>query len=156
MKGACSRIQERHTVMKIQDQPIGCDGGIYYTTKIPSLATTDLVKVVDRPEWHEFMGRVAEPYSFVYGKEQPDIPKVDRDPKGRCIIASSSMEAEVEGVGSYNFFSPADCAIQGCKAREIPMSSVKAIRFWEVIPNKDWNIHVQYFRSNTGHTHKLL
>lgn len=156
MKGPCSKIQDKYSVEVIQNEPIGCDGGIYRTTKVPSTAPEDLVKVVDDPNWHEFMARVAEPYEFVYEKEKPAIPSIQRDPYNRCILASSSLESEVDTVENYNFFNPRDCAMQGCKVRSIPMSSVKAIRFWKILPNKNKSLLDKKIRSVSGNEQILL
>lgn len=156
MKGVCSRIQAEYSVESIQTEPYGCDGGIYKTSIIPSNSPADLIKIVDDPDWHEFMPRVAESYSFVYGKEKPDLPNLQRDKNNRCILTSSSMETETENIAPYTFFNTKDCAMQGCKARAIPMSKVKAIRFWKVLPNKDKTTYVSKLRTVSGNEQILL
>lgn len=156
MKGACAKVQDEISVESLQNEPYGCDGGIYRTSQIPSASPNDLVKIVDSPDWQEYMARVAEPYEFVYGKTQPDLPKLQRDKKNRCILASSSLESEVESVSTYTYYNATDCATQGCKVRSIPMENVKAIRFWEVLPNKDLKVMANRMRSVTGNEQKLL
>ncbi|MCK6599700.1 MAG: hypothetical protein L6Q37_15145, partial [Bdellovibrionaceae bacterium] len=47
-------------------------------------------------------------------------------------------------------------AMQGCKARAIPMSKVKAIRFWKVLPNKDKTTYVSKLRTVSGNEQILL
>lgn len=162
-KGACER-NISSVDSTIHSSPImDCDMGIYMTTAIPA-GHGDIVKVVDDPNYHEFMGRVAEPYSFIYGKEKPGTPAVRRlgsTDKPRCLIGSSSMEAEVDPVTPYTFNangrSSYDCAVQGCKARAIGIENVKAIRFWEVIPNMPSNLNgAIYLLSTTGNRHRLL
>lgn len=137
--------------------------GIYMTSKIPA-DVGDLVKVADSPIYHEYMARVAEPYNFIYGKEKPGVPAVQRlgsTDKPRCLIGSSSMESEVDPATPYTFNgvgkSSYDCAIQGCKTRAISTENVKAIRFWEVVPNTQQNLGGALFLlSTTGNRHKLL
>jgi hypothetical protein len=48
------------------------------------------------------------------------------------------------GLSSY------DCAVQGCKARQISMTQVKAIRFWELLPHDDKFLHYGATNANTG------
>jgi hypothetical protein len=71
------------------------------------------------------------------------------------------MEAEVEPATAYTFNehgkSSHDCAVQGCKVRSVGMDNVKAIRFWEVIPNTPSNTNgALYMLSTTGNRHRLL
>ncbi len=121
-----------------------CDGGIYRTTAFPA-AAPNMLKIADDPNYHEFMPRVAEPYSFVYGIPKPRFSRHRLSPNGKCYIGSSSMEAEVEPLSSYSFngkgLSSRDCAVQGCKARAIELDQVAAIRFWEVLPNDESSLH---------------
>lgn len=151
MRGFCTSVQGRFSVIKRQDVDIGCDAGIYHTTQIPSNHPNDLKLIIDRPEWHEIMPKVVEPYSFIYGKVKPDTPPVKRDSHGRCILASSSMESEIEPK-NYSFNSPSPCAKRGCKSAYIPTENIKAMRFWEVLPNSTREVH----KNNIGHRHKLL
>ncbi len=161
--GACERNISSIESYINQTPVMDCDMGIYMTTKIPA-SRGDMVKVVDSPNYHEYMARVAEPYSFIYGKEKPGVPAAPRltgTEKPRCLIGSSSMEAEVEPATPYTFNgvgqSSHDCAVQGCKARAIGLEKVKAIRFWEVIPNTAENLNGALFLlSTTGNRHRLL
>ena len=157
-KGLCSGATGTTANLAFQDDPIGCDTGIYKTTKIPSEHSNDLVKIVDLPEWHEFMAKVAEPYSYIYNIEKPKIPEIQRDSQDRCLFASSSaIVGEVDHVVEHEFNAKnPPCATQGCKVREIPMSMVKALRFWEVMPNTDKNVQKARLRSTIGHRLKLL
>lgn len=131
-----------------------CDTGIYKTTTFPS-SPGDMVKIVDDPNYHEFMARVAEPYSFVYGQAKPFFSGHQSiSPNNRCYIGSSSMQAEVDPLSPYSFNSSGassqDCAVQGCKARGVSLDQVAAIRFWEVLPNDSNFLHSSPDYANTG------
>jgi hypothetical protein len=131
-----------------------CDGGIYHTTSIPA-QPAQMQKIVDDPNYHEFMARMAEPYQLIYGIEKPAFAGHQaKSPNGKCYLGSSSMDSEVEPLLGYSFngggLSSFDCAVQGCKARQIDMSQVKAIRFWEVLPHDEKFIHAGSTYSKTG------
>ncbi|HRK57115.1 MAG TPA: hypothetical protein PLQ67_06275, partial [Burkholderiaceae bacterium] len=140
MKGLCfSALNPVLSDPKYQAVPVGCDAGIYRSTVVPSRSPKDLVAIVDRPEFHEFMGRVVMPYSWRYGKTQPTPMVVadKRDSLGRCILASSSMQTETQPHQGYKkAFDPEPCGVQGCKLVNVSMDEVKAIRFWKIDANR--------------------
>jgi hypothetical protein len=135
-----------------------CDAGIYMTSTVPA-GPTEMIKIVDDPNYHEFMARIAEPYQFVYGVPQPAFSGHEASTDGSCYLGSSSMVAEVEPNSAYSFDargkSSRDCAVQGCKARAIPMSSVKAIRFWQVLPHDSNFLHSAPQSANSGQPNVL-
>lgn len=162
-RGKCDRNFTSLSQYMHQTPSMDCNMGIYKTTKIPA-SHTDVVQVVDHPDYHEFMARVAEPYSFIYGMPKPGAQPLKRfhAPDGpRCLIASSSMEGEVDSAFAYSYNSPGksskDCSVQGCKVRSIPLEQVKAIRFWEVLPNTTSVLNGAYYvRSTTSNRLRLL
>lgn len=161
MRGFCTAVQGIRSVYKIQNEPIGCDAGIYRTTQIPSQHPDDLEKIVDSPKFHEFMARAVLNYSEVYGKPQPDPIKIEtkRDPLGRCILASSSMLTESDPFHGYRFPDRTACGAQGCKMTGVSVDEVKALRFWKVNPNKQphWDRTDQStFNPVSGHVMELL
>ena len=50
-----------------------CDLGIYKASVIPSSHPSDLVKIVDSPDWHEIMAQAVVPYSAIHGVATPVI-----------------------------------------------------------------------------------
>jgi len=123
---------------KVADQPgrLACDAGIYQTTRIPSTHPDDLEKLVDSPDWHEFMPRIAEPYSKVYGIEKPAFAASKKTDNGSCMLASSDAgTAETTHNGGYSFNNYRMCGSQGCEMDAIPHEDMVGLRFWKVIPN---------------------
>lgn len=136
-----------------------CDTGIYRTTTMPATPSS-LQKIVDDPNYHEFMAKVAEPYQFIYGIQQPQFADhQQKSPNNKCYLGSSSMDAEVDPKSAYSFNSSGkssqDCAVQGCKARNVNLSEVKAIRFWEVLAHDASFIHASGENANTGQPNYL-
>ena len=62
----------------------GCDIGIYVQKRIPSLHPSDLARVVDKPERHEFSADVRLPYADVYGIPAPAVQT--RQDNGYCSL----------------------------------------------------------------------
>jgi hypothetical protein len=62
----------------------GCDTGIYVQKTFPSKHPSDLVKVVDHAERHEFSADVRLPYAAVYGKAAPAVQA--REDQGYCSL----------------------------------------------------------------------
>jgi hypothetical protein len=134
--GMCTQVATGvpSTPDKIGDD-IGCDVGLYKTTVIPSDSPDDLVKIVDRPEWHEFSARV------VVSRDIPTPALVNTD-DGSCQIASSDA-------GSTDALNYRDAWVfneqyktvnnNGALMEAIDHSELAAIRFYEVIPNREYS-----------------
>jgi hypothetical protein len=146
--------------LAIRDFPNNsCDAGIFRTVNIPTDAS-GLQVVVDNPNYHEFMARVAEPYNFIYGMEKPRFAgHQGTSTNGRCYIGNSTMESETQPLRPYSFNSSErsaqDCASQGCKAREISETQVRAIRFWEVLHHDSSFLHRSRNYENSGQPNYL-
>lgn len=148
---------------EIQHAEVGCDAGIYRTTQIPSRSPKDLQVIVDRPEFHEFMARVVLPYQERYGMPQPVITDSSgkRDPSGRCLLATSSMQSETDPFSGYRVFEKSACSAQGCKIVNVEIGEVKALRFWKINANKRgrqlWNSEDQkYHNPVSGNVMELM
>lgn len=129
---------------------IGCDAGIKMTSVIPSQHPSDLVTVVNDPDWHEFGARIVTPKSY-------ETLAVRENSDGACTLASSDAGAtDSIHAGVYNFNSEyKHVDNNGSLMEGIPRvqiddvryeSGVDAIRFYEIIPNpvgsRDWNNHI--------------
>ena len=141
MQGPCSTVYGGPAVARNFFPAAGCDAGIYQTTKIPSEDPKDLKKIVDSPDFHEFMGRLVMPYRTRYGVDEPKYQDVSkkRDKEDRCILATSSMQTETLPFhmhkGKDKPFDKGNCGRQGCRLGKVDMEDVKALRFWKVTPN---------------------
>jgi len=62
----------------------GCDIGIYVQKRFPSVHPSDLARVVDKPERHEFSADVRLPYADVYGIPAPAVQT--RQDIGYCSL----------------------------------------------------------------------
>jgi hypothetical protein len=62
----------------------GCDTGIYVLKAIPSTHPSDLARVVDHPDRHEFSADVRLPYAATYGRKAPAIQT--RTDQGYCSL----------------------------------------------------------------------
>ena len=111
---------------------VGCDAGIYKTSVIPSRAFTDLVKVVDLPEWHEFGARLVAPRTIA----PADLINTD---DGSCQIASSDAgSTDAHRRKPYDFNSGENmksAANNGTEIDGLDHSELAAIRFYQLIPN---------------------
>lgn len=114
----------------VQKRRLGCDAGIYRTTRIPAKPATDAEMVIDSPDWQEFMPRLVHPRHIA-------TPTLKTASSGQCLLGGASMVAEVRthgGEGKFPDRTP--CGLQGCSAHGIDLSEITKIRFWEVIPFK--------------------
>ncbi|WP_170150146.1 PD40 domain-containing protein [Parahaliea mediterranea] len=113
-----------------QPQKLGCDVGLYLTTRIPSRHMDDLRRVVDEPDWHEFGARAVV-------ARQIEAPQLSNTDDGSCQLASSNAgAAETSPQQPYRFnHNYWTSANNGGEIDGVPHSQLAGIRFWEVIPN---------------------
>lgn len=146
VSGSVRSFQER-----VADQPQqrGCDVGVYHTTRIPSRAMSDMVRVVDREEWHEFGARVVAVRSI------SDTPGLRSTDDGSCQLASSDAgTAETSASRPYEFNNNyKSMANNGGEIHGLPHAELAAIRFWEVLPNK---LEPRAFKNSIGNQLRLL
>jgi Hydrazine synthase alpha subunit middle domain len=111
---------------------IGCDVGIYSTTKIPSMVMGDLVTVVDDPAWHEFGARLIAPRTI-------GPAGLINSENGSCLVMSSDAgSTDAYPIKPYNFNSGDNmkaAANNGTQVAGLDHAEVVAIRFYEVVPN---------------------
>ncbi|ADJ28635.1 PD40 domain-containing protein [Nitrosococcus watsonii] len=133
MEGRCHRSGYLYFKKDETQKPeLGCNTGIYRTTRIPAnpATETDTLVVVDSPDWHEFMPRLVR-------SRQVATPPLKTTDSGQCLLGGASMEAEVRNYGGEGEFPDrTPCALQGCSTHGIDLSEMVKIRFWEVIPFK--------------------
>ncbi len=137
LRGACGRgmANPERRAEALEGQPLGCDAGIYRTTRIPSDGPEDLEIVEDDPLWHEFAARVAEPYRFVHEINKPRQANMKKTGDGSCILGTASAISETRHINGYSFGNYKACGLQGCEIDGLPESELKALRFWRVWPN---------------------
>lgn len=116
----------------------GCDMGIYRTTAIPSKHPSDLVKIVDDPEWHEFSPDIVRPYQAIYGKPMPDqqVQKIQRDENGESFCTLEVVDARL-----FERFPSGGkaCWVSGPLCVEAGFSvprDLASLAIYEMIPNK--------------------
>lgn len=148
-RGYCSQIGASilKTQGKLGDQP-GCDVGLYKTTQIPSRHPSDLVTIVDQPEWHEFGARIVRPRNVT---EAP----LTRSDDGSCVLVSSDAgTAETALHRPYKFNKNYyNAANHGGEIDGISHDELAAIRFWAVRPNRSAKAD---FRNSIGNPLALL
>ncbi len=146
VSGSVRSFQER-----VADQPEkrGCDVGVYHTTRIPSQEISDVVRIVDTEQWHEFAARVAAPM------EVPDTPTPQSTHDGSCQLASSDAgAAETAASRPYKFNSNyKSMANNGGEIHGLDHDELAAIRFWEVLPNPRES---RSFKNSIGNELRLL
>lgn len=146
VSGSVRSFQER-----VADQPKkrGCDVGVYRTTRIPSLEMSDMARIVDREEWHEFGARLVAPRPV---PRNPDVLSTD---DGSCQLASSDAgTAETSASRPYEFNKNyKTMANNGGEIHGLPHSELAAIRFWEVLPNRSES---RTFKNSIGNQLRLL
>tara|TARA_R110000772_G_scaffold129051_4_gene237009 strand:- start:21451 stop:23982 length:2532 start_codon:yes stop_codon:yes gene_type:complete len=146
VSGTVKSFQER-----VAEQPHqrGCDVGVYHTTRIPSRQMSDMVRVVDREEWHEFGARV------VVARSAPDAPDLRYTNDGSCqLVSSDAGTAETSASRPYAFNNNyKSMANNGGEVHGLPHSELAAIRFWEVLPNKKER---RAFKNSIGNQLRLL
>ncbi len=137
LRGACGRgmANPEKRAKALEAQPLGCDAGIYRTTRIPSESPADLEVLEDDPLWHEFAARVAEPYDFVHAMEKPRRATLRKTGDGSCVLGTASRISETRHINGYSFGNYRACGLQGCEIDGLPEGELKALRFWRVWPN---------------------
>lgn len=95
------------TMLVYSFRGFSCDMGIYETTdssdaphdKI-SGALTHFRKIVDSPDWHEFMARPVVPYSAIYGMAKPAQPPLsntdDNNPAYGIFAAVNAFKGDLK------------------------------------------------------------
>lgn len=145
VSGTVKSFQER-----VANQPDkrACDVGLYHTTAIPSQSMSDLVRVVDRAEWHEFGARV------VAGRNI-ETPATLSTRDGSCQLASTDAgTAETSPAQPYKFNDNyKTSANNGGEIDGLPHSELAGIRFWNVVPNVGKK---RNFKNSIGNRLQLL
>ena len=151
MRGPCSTVWGyTYSQILFKDEPLGCDGGIYKTTTIPSITPDDISVIVDRPEWHEFGARVAEPYAVVHGKNKPDFKGHKKDPVGRCFLATSdAMTREITNQGAYKWPGHSDWTLQGASSRKL-LDDISGIQLYKLLPNTSVTLKFKAYDNIAG------
>ena len=128
-QGICTRIGTTVAVLNGLDQ-IGCNTGIYKTTVIPSKSIDDLVKVVDRPDRHEFNARVIR-------KRTVAIPELSITGDGSCeLVSTDAGSTDAHNYKPYTFNNNYRAmANNGGEIQGLDHSELAAIRFYKVLPN---------------------
>lgn len=148
-RGQCSSIS--FSIPSTPDSlvdDIGCDVGIYKTTRIPSTDMSDLGKIVDRPQWHEFGARSIRPREVA-------TPELSNTSDGSCVAASSDAgRTDAHNYKGYRFNKNYGVtANNGSEIDGLSHDELAAIRFYKVLPlqrrNEDPGNH-------TGHRLALL
>ncbi|ADE16283.1 conserved hypothetical protein [Nitrosococcus halophilus Nc 4] len=130
LQGYCFVTNFSHFRDDVQKRELGCDAGIYRTTRIPASPSTGSSVVVDSPDWQEFMPRLVR-------SRQVATPSFKTVASGQCLLGGASMEAEVRNHGGEGAFPDrTPCALQGCSTHGIDLSEIVKIRFWQVLPFK--------------------
>ena len=107
----------------------GCDTGIYVLKSVPSGHPDDLVKVVDRPDRHEFAADIRLPYKAVYGRDAP--AKQTRADQGFCSLGVVNVRQSLLRSGGPACSKTGACIDAGRTAAEIDR-----IAIYEAIPNR--------------------
>lgn len=129
---------------------IGCNTGLYKTTKIPSEHPDDLELIVDEPEWHEYGARVITARVI----KTPPLLLTGND---TCVLASSDAGThETHPARAYNFNNNYKTAGEsGQEIAGIDHNELAAIRFWAVEPNKSSKRPLG-LKNSIGHKVKYL
>lgn len=106
----------------------GCDIGIYVQRRFPSEHPSDLVKVVDSPERHEFSADVRLPYASVYGIAAPAIHA--RRDQGYCSLRIVNTR-----IGSLKSGGPACSKTGACIQPAFSVADVARLAIYEAKPN---------------------
>ncbi len=107
----------------------GCDTGIYVLPSIPSRHPDDLVKVVDRPDRHEFSADVRLPYSRTYGRAAP-ARQTSQD-QGYCSLKVVDVRLSRMKSGGK------PCTVKGaCIRPGYDMSALARLAIYEAIPSR--------------------
>ncbi|UQA60472.1 MYXO-CTERM sorting domain-containing protein [Polyangium aurulentum] len=81
---ADNSVSRMNGLAKLTGDNPGCDTGIYRTEELPDGThniikhPSELVPIVNSPDYHEFLARPVVPYQAIYGIERPkDIPRAE-------------------------------------------------------------------------------
>lgn len=129
-RGQCSSISA--SVPKTPEKlvnDIGCDVGIYKTTRIPSTRMGDLRKIADLPEWHEFGARSIRP-------RQVAMPELSNTADGSCVATSSDAgSTDAHNYKGYRFNNNFGVTSNnGAEIHGLSHDELAAIRFYKVLP----------------------
>lgn len=151
-KGACTSVTGKSvkafSEYLTEKGRIGCDTGIYMTTKIPSDNPSDLVRLVDKPEWHEYGARVKRVRNI-------PIPALSKTGDDTCqVVSTDAGSTDAHNPKAYEFNNNyASAANSGGEIQDLPHSELAAVRFYEVIPNK---VKKPAFKNSIGNEVKLI
>lgn len=106
----------------------GCDTGIYVQKKFPSAHPSDLAKVVDRPDRHEFSADVRLPYSATYGRAAPAVQT--REDQGYCSLRIVNTRAGILKSGG-----PACSKTGACIKPGYSVGDIAKLAIYETKPN---------------------
>jgi len=126
----------------------GCDAGVYLTTRIPSEHPSDLERIVDHREWHEFMARPVVPYAEIHGVEAPaDVPRPEERAGGDpwlehgtpfgVLGAASMLLRETAPEGGIRFHGEKQWGLQGTDTIDYTDEELCGLRILGVLPNTD-------------------
>ena len=133
---------------QLGDRP-GCDVGLYATTVIPSVSLSDMVQVVDSPEWLEFGARSIHPRSV------PILP-MSSTGDGSCrLVSTDAGRTDLHNPKEYDFNSGSTmtAGAQYSEIQGLPHSDMTAMRFYEVEPNRE---RYPPFRNAIGNVVRLF
>ncbi len=131
------------------DNP-ACDVGIYRTNTLPANASnfvkhpSELVPIVNSPDFHEFLARAVVPYKDIYGIDRPkDIPRAELAIDGALahgtpfgvLGASSIIHRETKALApiSYEWDQP---ALQGTDSIDYSDDELCGVRILAVHANR--------------------
>ncbi len=123
-----------------------CDVGIYRSTRIPSEHSSDLQRVVDSRQWHEFMARPVVSYAAIHGTEHPAVvPRAERrtshsmldvgTPFG-LLGAASLRDRETRPAGGIHFVGRHQFHLQGTDVIDFADDEVCGVRILGLMPNR--------------------
>lgn len=131
------------------DSPV-CDVGIYRTRELPTTGSdpvahpSELIPIVNSPDYHEFMARPVVPYSAIYNAEKPavlpraavksDVSLEHGAPFG-VLGASSILHRETKSASPISFEGK-QWALQGTDAIDYTDDELCGIRILAVYPNR--------------------
>ncbi len=107
----------------------GCDMGIYVQKRFPSEHPSDLVKLVDSPDRHEFSADVRLPYAAVYGRAAPAVQT--REDQGFC-----SLRVVNTRIGKLKAGTPACSKSGSCIEPGYSIADVAKLAIYEVKPHR--------------------
>jgi hypothetical protein len=106
----------------------GCDIGIYVQKRIPSVHPSDLVRVVDKPERHEFSADVRLTYQAIYGIPAPAVQT--RHDMGYCSLRVVNTRA-----GKFRTGGPVCSKTGACIEPGYTVANVAKLAIYKAKPN---------------------